>query len=99
MWFRPTNNSRVITYPQKTIDAAIKADLNARRYVMIEELKKATDIKDYIEIIDQLDAIEHRIECIKIRKQLHNNRFAKDSLTHRWNRAAKQFTTSMKVLN
>ena len=80
-------------YSQKTIDAAIKADLNARRYVMIERLKMATTYEDLMEVMNHLDVIEHRIECNNIRDQLNCNTHM-DNLAHQWRRAAREVSAT-----
>ncbi len=93
MWFRPSISNRKVIHSQKTINAAIKADMNARRYVLIEELQKATSREDLMDLIDQLNTIDIRMECFENRSQLKTNRFVKDSLVHEWNRASKQVST------
>jgi len=53
-----------------TLEAAIRADLNARRYVLIEKIKKAPTADECCRLFTLLDAIEHRLECRELRTML-----------------------------
>jgi len=62
------------TVSHKQYNLAIKADLNARRFVLLEKLNKCEDPDQFLELSQQLDIIDNRLDCIKVRESSENGR-------------------------
>lgn len=78
-----------------TLRAAILADLKARRYVLIEKLQKAKSFDEYQMLFNRLDAVEHHLECIRIRDMLREGKgWGKDMLLHRLARSERETCTT-----
>jgi hypothetical protein len=80
-----------MTQEEKKYQDAYMADLDARRYILIEKLKKCRTHETYIHIINRLNAIEYKIECFQNRVNLHKEkRDKKISLRSRWEKSGKE---------
>ena len=64
------------------IQKAILDDLRARKYVLLEQLRESKTCEEYLRIFNQLDAVDHRIECYKTRVKLKD----RDELLLRYRR-------------
>lgn len=51
----------------KQYNAAVKADLIARQYVLNEKLNHHERWEDLLSIFRELDIISHHMECLKVR--------------------------------
>lgn len=51
------------TLSKKVLLVALKADLNAKKYVLIERMNKAESYEEYMEAFRDLNCIEHHLEC------------------------------------
>jgi len=81
-----------MTQEERMYQVAYRADLDARRYILIEKLKKCRTYEAYIHIINRLNAIEYKIECFQNRVNLHNwdKRDKIISLRSRWEKSGKE---------
>jgi len=70
------------TEERRMMDAAIKADLNARRYVLIEKLQNNPTYEEFIQLFNRLDAVEHRLQCINKRIELHSSQMERSRVTY-----------------
>lgn len=67
---------------------AKRADMAARRYVLIEKLEKASTADEYLRLFNQLDILDHQLECISARKKMNDS--GEKLLRYRRNRMLKE---------
>lgn len=58
---------------RKQYEKAVKADLIARRYVLLERLNNCNDSDQFLDLNRQLDVVTNHLECIKVRESLRDS--------------------------
>ena len=79
---------------KKKINKAMKADLQARKFVLNERLNRCKDTDQALEILREINLIDHRLECLGNRILINSKLAAKnkEKVSNRWNVAAKEKT-------